>query len=111
MQIYENDNEYQQSIFNLINKINPEVTLKEYNDNSFKTFLDCIYSKTSSEPRFIELYSLAAGTMFSEDNTLGLAVLFSYDYFYLFNKCLMSFFTKPLDNNDSFSSLMKLLRK
>jgi hypothetical protein len=111
MEIYENDDEYQQCIFNLINTINPEVTLTEYDNDSFKMFLDCIYNKTRSEPRFIELYSLAAGTMISEDNTLGLAVLFSYDYFYLFNKCLISFFTKPLDNNDSFSSLTKLLRK
>jgi hypothetical protein len=111
MQIYENDDEYQKSIFTLINTINPEVTLTEYDEYSFKTFLDYIYNRTCSEPRFIELYSLAAGTMFSEDNTLGLAVLFSYDYFNLFQECLASFFNKPLDDNDSFSSLMKLLRK
>jgi hypothetical protein len=55
-------------------------------------FLDDIYSKTCHKMEFEELYMSAAACMFSEDPTIGLAVLFSYDYLKYFYPCLCAYF-------------------
>ena len=112
---YSDDIEYQHCVLNLLNmktiRKNGDI-LTSYDDKSVIKILDYIYSKTCLEPLFIELYSLAAGTMISEDNTIGLAVLFSYEYFYLFQKCIISDSPREeLINDISFSLLFKMLRK
>ena len=62
-------------------------------------FLDFIYDETKNNTSFIELYSLAASVMISTDTNIGLAVLFSYDYFIYFHKCLCIFFDDNNNNN------------
>ena len=45
----------------------------------------------------------SASKMFSEDENIGLAVLFSYDYFNLFHLCLVDFFEKhKLDEKNNY---------
>lgn len=50
--------------------------------------LDYIYEKTKDNAKFSELYRIGAGKLLSEDMTIGVAILFSFDYMYLFYKML-----------------------
>ena len=93
-----------------------EETLDEQdydNDNASK-MLDYIYSITKSNPKFKELYEYAAATMLSQDFEIGLAVLFSYDYFILFHPCLCTFIldsSKWFNTDESFIALKTRLTK
>jgi hypothetical protein len=93
-----------------------EETLDEQdydNANASKT-LDYIYSITKSNALFKELYEYAAATMLSQNFEIGLAVLFSYDYFILFHPCLCTFIldsSKWTDTDESFIALKTRLTK
>jgi hypothetical protein len=67
-----------------------EVTRDEwdYDADAMSSGMDWIYDTTASHPLFQEWYRAAAGKMLSEDPSIGIAVLFSYDYFRLFHPCL-----------------------
>ena len=70
-----------------------------YDSDATNNFLDFIYDKTKNNTSLIELYILAASVMISTDTNIGLAVLFSYDYFIYFHKCLCIFFDDNNNNN------------
>ena len=70
-----------------------------YDSDATNNFLDFIYDKTKNNTLLIELYILAASVMISTDTNIGLAVLFSYDYFIYFHKCLCIFFDDNNNNN------------
>ncbi len=57
--------------------------------------MNYIFKETMNHPLFLELYEIGASKMFSLDKNIGLAILFSYDYFALFHLCLVDFFTDP----------------
>jgi hypothetical protein len=103
---YETDEEYRNCLCQL---------LKIDDDDSFNfDYLDFIYSKTWMIPTFNNLYEIAAGTMMSTDNTIGLAVLFSYTYLIHFHKCLVIYFKNPSSNlelNDDFNVLFQILKR
>jgi len=71
-----------------------------YDPDAMYLGLDFIYEKTHNNPLFKELYEIAASKMISIDPNIGIAVIFSYDYFHLFHLCLADFFKNP----DSFTS-------
>ena len=50
--------------------------------------MDDVYDKTKHMESFQTLYTRAAALMFSTDPQIGLAVLFSYDYFAVFHACI-----------------------
>jgi hypothetical protein len=52
-----------------------------YDDAAVKIGMDDLYEKTKDNPKFIELYRLAAGQFLTEDPEIGLCVLLTYDYF------------------------------
>lgn len=93
---YETDDEYRQCIQDLISSCPPVVAelgtaISEYDDDDDDThadaitlFLDFVYQETKEDPMFRNLYEAAAPQFFSEDPTIGLVVLFSYDYLSLF---------------------------
>ena len=91
---YDDDDEYRNCICRVFQ-------MTEYDDTALSAGLDAIFLKTSSNPRFTEVYGIAAGKMMSEDPEFGLAILFSYDYFAVFHKCLT--------NEDHLDELKKLL--
>lgn len=74
-----------------------EETLDEllYDYDAMSQTMEVLYSLTKSNVLFQTLYDLAAGKMFSTDQTIGQVILFSYDYFYLFHACLCVFFHSP----------------
>jgi len=128
--IYKNTNEYRESIRKIfiMNKENYEEKIKKienhndeilddetrdeisYDDESAKVMLEFIFQKTQNIEEFSELYKKAAGRMFSTDETIGQAVLFSYDYLYYYHYCLVDFFNGVFDkNSNSYKELLKKL--
>ena len=72
--------------------------------------MDEIYEKTKHLEQFQSLYISAAALMFSTDPNIGLAVLFSYDYFSLFHTCIQAFYANKLEQmNTQIEQLNSLL--
>ena len=104
---YSNDREYRASlreIFSMKRVIRLDPDLDEisrdeqdYDIDAASQKMDFIFERTSGHPRFQELYDIAASKMISMDRNIGLSVLFSYDYLYLFHACLCVFLKFPLD--------------
>lgn len=63
-----------------------------FDNDAMTRCMDSIYKKTKSNDIFKEFYTIAANKMFSEDPNIGLAICFSYDYFYYFHKCLVDLY-------------------
>jgi len=52
-----------------------------YDEEAMQRGIKTLYDNTYENPRFCNLYRLAAGRFFSEDFEIGLCVLLTYDYF------------------------------
>lgn len=78
-----------------------EITRDEwdFDQDAIAKLFDFIDSATGKEPLFDEIYQKAAGFMLSEDSSIGLAVLFSYDYLTVFHPVLCDYFRS--DQNGS----------
>jgi hypothetical protein len=74
-----------------------EETLDElhYDESTVSGFLDTVFANTKTNPLFQTLYDLAAAKMISIDREIGLAVLFSYDYFGAFYPCYCEYLRNP----------------
>jgi len=85
-----------------------------YDTIAVKNGLEFIYDQTKDDPNFSVLYKLSAGQMLSENEEIGLAILFSYDYFQPFFYCLRDFFeTRELwsDQCESYRTLYKKFQR
>ena len=58
-----------------------------FDENQVSKGLDYVYNLTKTNDHFNDLYYSAAKVMFSEDPNIGIAVLYSYDYFIFFYLC------------------------
>lgn len=84
----------------------------DYNEQASMDAMDYVYIKTKDNTLFQELYSLAASKMLSLDRTIGLSVLYSYDYMALFHCCVCCYIERPDDfdeTNEWFTCLRKKL--
>ena len=70
-----------------------EETIDEllFDNNIMSACMDFIYDKTKDCKYFQELYLIGASKMFSQDPEIGLAVLFSYDFFNYFHLVLVDY--------------------
>jgi hypothetical protein len=90
-------------------------TLDEYNfDNEqVDVFLNKIVQTTMSIPEFQHIYELAAARMFSIDKEIGITILLSYDYLYLFYPLLCDFIHTPssfqFQSNTYYTELLRKL--
>jgi|TARA_Y100000816_G_C25740779_1_gene389813 hypothetical protein len=78
-----------------------------FDNEAISKTMDFIYEKTHNNILFKELYSIAASKMFSEDLQIGLAVLFSYDFFENFHLCLIDFFNNDFSNENTQYLILK----
>lgn len=118
---YDDDFGYRQSIrdvfgMNCSNDLDPDydpVTRDEllYEADAMSKGLDDVYERTKDVPEFKKIYEIAAGFMFSVDTNIGLAVIFSYDYFHLFHPCLVDFLKSGSISNDNRENLMKKISR
>ena len=90
-----------------------EVTNDElmYEDDAMSKGLDEIYARTKDVPEFQEIYMLTAGFMLSTDPSIGLAVVFSYDYFDKFHPCLVDFLRSGSISAGNRENLMKKISR
>ena len=83
---YTNDDEYRECIVRVFHY---DDTADDSDDSYSSKLLDLIFEKSSVQLK--ELYEKASAVMMMEDLDIGLAILFSYDYFSLFHLCLCDF--------------------
>ena len=125
VEYYEN-NSYRQCLRQVMNMDVSQITFEQYKDElddetkdellidekQMSDAMDEIYEKTKNVESFQSLYNSAAALMFSTDPNIGLAVLFSYDYFSLFHTCIQAFHANKLEQmNTQLEQLHSLLRK
>jgi len=79
----------------------------EYTD-TITTGMDYLWEKTKSCPLFIKLYVLGAAKLMSEDPSMGLAIMLSYDYFSDFHILLREWFREPETVTESSIQYQKL---
>lgn len=84
---------------------------QNYDMDAMCKLLDYVYSITETNVYFQKLFKYGAATMLSEDPSIGLAVLFSYDYFHLFHLCLCDFIKNPENMNSQNSHFLVLCNK
>ena len=82
-----------------------------YEADAMSKGLDDVYERTKDVPEFRKIYEIAAGFMFSVDPNIGLAVIFSYDYFYLFHPCLVDFLVSGSISDDNRENLLKKISR
>lgn len=101
---YDDDDGYQSTVCKLF-------SMEEYDDDIVSKVLDLIYFKTKDQPLFQVVYNQAASFMLSENQEIGLGVLFSYDNLPLFHNMLVAFHI--LDNrfDDSCEAYVNLHKK
>jgi hypothetical protein len=127
--IYDNNKGYRQCLRELfqMNKANYQEKINEirsreeldeetedeisYDDSAAEKFMDEIYEKTKHNSLFKDIYKIAAAKFFSEDETIGLVVLFSYDFMSLFISCLVDYLKSPDDFNKENNKYIALLKK
>jgi len=118
---YQDDFGYRQSVrdvfgMNCSDAIDPDydpVTRDEllYEADAMTKGLDYVYARTKDIPEFKKIYEIAAGFMFSVDPNIGLAVIFSYDYFHLFHPCLVDFLRSGSISSENKENLMKKISR
>lgn len=90
-----------------------EETLDElhYDESTVSKFLDTVFANTNTNPSFQTLYDLAASKMISMDREIGLAVLFSYDYFGAFYPCYCEYLQNPTTFSETNPLYVKIYQK
>lgn len=83
-----------------------------YDDDAAQKIMDEIYEQTKSSELFNKIYVLAAGKFLSEDPSIGLAVLFSYDFLSSFIVCLVDYLKDSISfNNKNNNNYIELFKK
>jgi hypothetical protein len=93
-----------------VNEVFDDETADElaYDDDAANKILDYVYTITHGNSLFNTLYMDAAAKMLSIDPSIGISVLFSYDYFELFNNCIKLFIQTPELFNSKCNEYVKL---
>ena len=118
-----NDNaSYRQCLRNAMNMDISHISFDQYDEDleeetkdellidekQMSAAMDEIYDRTKYSETFQTLYMSAAALMFSTDPQIGLAVLFSYDYFAVFHGCIKA---HRENNHELLESKVQLLRQ
>ena len=98
---YETDEEYRGQFLSLFD-------LCEYKIEDIESKTKQLYDRLIIEPKFEELFRVAANLFLSEDLEIGIGALFSYDYLKDFIKCVNDFTThKETSNIDKLINKLK----
>jgi len=82
-----------------------------YDEAAAAIAMDYVFQSTQDNPLFQKLYQLAANKMLSEDPSIGLSILFCYDYLDVFHKCLVDYFQSPSEFTDATPSYQNVLQR
>lgn len=88
-------------------------TLDEYNydDTASVAFLDKVCDLTLDYSYLVDLYKIAAARMFSTDPEIGITILMSYDFLYLYYPMLCVFSQSPSTFTTDNIYYVKLMKK
>ncbi len=78
-----------------------------FDENQVCKGLDYVYNLTKTNQYFNDLYYSAAKVMFSEDPNIGIAVLYSYDYFIFFHLCFRDFMNNEFSIDSHHFKILK----
>jgi len=72
-----------------------------YDEIASAKAMDKVYTETSKNKWFQKMYMMGAGKMLSEDPTIGLTILFCYDYLDVFHGCIVEYLKNPAGFDES----------
>jgi hypothetical protein len=108
---YENDDEYRAAVKLICFLCNSDLPDDDYDTEQMTKALDYIWENTRNNSTFMELYTLAASQMMTEEATIGLAILFSYDYLKEFYLLCSKFLSNPAESCDDHPCYLSLKTK
>lgn len=108
---YENDDEYRAAVKLIFMLCDTDSTGDEIDEAAMTKSLDYVWKNTRANPLFMELYTLAAAQMMTEDATIGLAIMFSYDYLKEFYILFSRFLSSPDDSCETHPCYVSLKTK
>jgi hypothetical protein len=108
---YENDDEYRAAVKLIFMLCDTDSTGDEIDEVAMTKSLDYVWENTRAIPLFMELYTLAAAQMMTEDATIGLAIMFSYDYLKEFYILFSKFLSSPTESCESHPCYVSLKTK
>jgi hypothetical protein len=111
---YSNDEEYREMVKKVCSiEATEDDEYIDFDCHEIQRTLDFIYSKTKRHPLFKCLYQKAAALFLSEDENIGVVVMFAYDYFVLFHQMFCHFLLSGelAESNTEYVKLHKLLYK
>jgi hypothetical protein len=82
-----------------------------YDDSAAEKVMDEIYEQTRDNVLFKNVYQIAASKFLSEEESIGLVVLFSYDFMLYFVPCLVDYLKSPDSFNSENNNYIVLLKK
>lgn len=98
---FETDEDYQQCFLSVFG-------LKEYDEAIIAVKTTALYEELKEEMGFIELLKYLAGRMMSNDNDIGLYMLFSFDYIHDFLELLRN---NSINRKYDFLGFLEYLKK
>lgn len=108
---YENDDDYRAAVKLMCFLCNNDLSNDDYDTEKMTQALDYIWENTHTNSSFMELYALAASQMMTEDATIGLAILFSYDYLKDFYILYSRFLSNPAESCEDHPCYLSLKTK
>ncbi len=110
--VYSDDDEYRDCIRRVFSMDPANCTDDDgyvYDDKNVSAGLDEIFAITKDIPEFRDLYLVGAGKMMSTDLEIGMAIVFSYEYFDLFHVCLADYIRDGVVNEENYAKLYNTL--
>ena len=91
---------YQQQLLDAFN-------LTSYDNNKISTSISVIYNSLSKDSRLIQILELIKNKFpqLCSDQQDAIAILFTYDYFYLFHRCLIDYYMNAKIDDKYYDSL------
>ena len=86
--------------------------LKIFDENKMKISQEELYTKIKNHDQFVKIFDLIKEKFpqLCADNLGAFIILFSYDYFDIFHRCLIDYFTKKLIEEDNYNTLIKYIK-
>ena len=105
---YSDDDEYRDCIRRVFG-MNPANCTNDdgfiYDDKNVSAGLDYVFATTKDIPEFHDIYLIGAGKMMSSESEIGMAIVFSYEYFDLFHLCLADYMRDGVVNKENYTKL------
>jgi hypothetical protein len=108
--VYSDDDEYRDCIRRVFSMDPANCTDDDgyvYDDKNVSAGLDEVFTITKDVPEFRDIYLVCAGKMLSTELEIGMALIFSYEYFDLFHLCLADYMRDGVVNKENYTKLYK----